>query len=139
MRSIRLDVQTRGHCELVDITARVRSSGREAGLREGGVLVYSQHTTAGITIQEGADPDVRRDLLRALENAVPETPPDGHWDHAEGNAPAHVKTALVGVSQLIPVAGGELQLGTWQAVYLCEFDGPRARQVVVQSLFDVSG
>jgi secondary thiamine-phosphate synthase enzyme len=138
MRSVRLDVSTRARRELVDITELVRSAARQAGLDDGAVLVYSPHTTAGITIQENADPDVRRDLLHALENAVPEAPPQGRWRHAEGNAPAHVKAALLGASQLVPVEGGRLQLGTWQGVFLCELDGPRARQVLLRFLSDAA-
>src|SRR6266545_2868136 len=134
MRSVRLDVQTRARCELMDITPLVRSAVREAGLRDGAVLVYCPHTTAGVTIQENADPDVRRDLLLALENAVPDAPPRGRWLHAEGNSPAHVKAALLGSSQLVPVADGDLELGTWQGIYLCELDGPRARQVLLRFL-----
>jgi secondary thiamine-phosphate synthase enzyme len=136
MRSIRLDVATRSRCELVDITDLVASAVRQAGLRDGAVLVYSPHTTAAITIQENADPDVRLDLLLALENSVPDVAARGRYRHAEGNSPAHVKTSLVGASQLVPVAGNELQLGTWQGVYFCEFDGPRARHVVLRFLAD---
>ena len=136
MRSVRLDVPTRARRELLEITALVRSAVRQAGLREGAVLVYCPHTTAGVTIQENADPDVRRDLLLALENAVPDAPPGGRWLHAEGNSPAHVKAALLGASQLVPVEEGELQLGTWQGVFLCELDGPRTRQVLLRFLAD---
>jgi secondary thiamine-phosphate synthase enzyme len=136
MRSARLDVSTHARCEILDITALVRSALRQAGLREGAVLVYCPHTTAGITVQENADPDVRRDLLLALENAVPDAPPRGRWHHAEGNTPAHVKAALLGSSQLVPVEDGDLQLGTWQGVFLCELDGPRARQVILRFLAD---
>ncbi len=136
MRSVRLDVSTGDRCELREITPLVRSAVQEAGLRDGAVLVYSPHTTAGVTIQENADPDVRRDLLLALENAVPDAPPRGRWHHAEGNTPAHVKAALLGASQLVPVADGDLQLGTWQGIYLCELDGPRSRHVVLRFLGD---
>ena len=136
MRSVRLEVATRSRCELVDITPLVSSAVQRAGLQDGAVLVYSPHTTAGVTIQENADPDVRRDLLLALENAVPEAPPGGEWRHAEGNSPAHVKTALLGASQLVPVERGELKLGTWQGIYLCELDGPRTRHVLLRFLAD---
>jgi secondary thiamine-phosphate synthase enzyme len=136
MRSVRLDVSTGAHCELREITSLVRSAVREAGLRDGAVLVYCPHTTAGVIIQENADPDVCRDLLLALENAVPDAPPRGRWLHAEGNSPAHVKAALLGSSQLVPVADGDLELGTWQGIYLCELDGPRARQVLLRFLGD---
>ncbi len=127
----RIEVRTRSRAELVDVTDRVQEIVRAAGLERGAALVWCPHTTAGVTIQENADPDVQRDLLLALERAVPR---DAGWRHAEGNADAHVKAALVGSSQLVPVEGGALALGTWQAVYLCEFDGPRTRALHVQLL-----
>ncbi len=136
MRSVRLDVSTGARRELLEITPLVRSAVRQAGLRDGAVLVYCPHTTAGVTIQENADPDVRRDLLLALETAIPDAPPRGRWLHAEGNSPAHVKAALLGASQLVPVADGDLELGTWQGIYLCELDGPRARHVLLRFLGD---
>ena len=132
MPSLRIDVRSTARCELLEVTDRVRSAVREAGLSEGAVLVYCPHTTAGVTIQENADPDVRRDLLLALENAVPLRAARGGYRHAEGNSDAHVKASLVGSSALVPVAGGELALGTWQGIFLCEFDGPRVRQLVLQ-------
>jgi len=136
MRPTELQIATDAACELVDITDRVRQEVAQAGLRAGAVLVYSPHTTAGVTIQENADPDVRHDLLLALENAIPDAPPRGTYRHAEGNSPAHVKTALVGASQLVPVAEGELQLGTWQGIFLVECDGPRRRKVLLRFLKD---
>ena len=136
MRSVRVEVPTNARCELVEITELVRSAVDRAGIRDGAVVVYSPHTTAGITIQENADPDVRHDLLLALENAVPDAPARGRYLHGEGNSPAHVKTSLVGASQLVPVEGGALQLGTWQGIYLCEFDGPRTRHVLLRFLVD---
>ena len=134
MALLRLEVKTRSRCELVEITAEVRAAVERAGLRDGAVLVCSTHTTAGVTIQENADPDVRRDLLLALENAVPDAAARGSYRHAEGNSPAHVKTSLVGASQLVPVEAGALALGTWQGIFLCEFDGPRTRQVLLRLL-----
>jgi secondary thiamine-phosphate synthase enzyme len=131
---VRLEVRTEARAQLVDVTDRVREAVRAAGLVEGAVLVYCPHTTAGVTIQENADPDVQRDLLLALENAVPERAARGTYRHAEGNSDAHVKSSLVGASQLVPVHEGALVLGTWQGVYLCEFDGPRRRELVVQPL-----
>jgi secondary thiamine-phosphate synthase enzyme len=128
---VRIEVATQARAELVDVTDRVREAVRGAGLEDGAVLVYCPHTTAGVTIQENADPDVQRDLLLALERAVPH---EAGYRHAEGNADAHVKSSLVGASQLVPVEGGALVLGTWQGIYLCEFDGPRRRQLVVQLL-----
>jgi secondary thiamine-phosphate synthase enzyme len=134
MPLVRIDVSTRARCELVEITDLVRSAVERVGVREGAVVVYSPHTTAGITIQENADPDVRRDLLLALENAIPDSPARGAYRHGEGNSPAHVKTSLVGASQLVPIEGGALALGTWQGIYLCEFDGPRTRHVLLRVL-----
>lgn len=136
MRSETLEIATHARCELVEITGQVRAAVARAGLAAGAVLVYSPHTTAGVTVQENADPDVRHDLLLALANAVPDAAPRGSYRHGEGNSPAHVKTALVGASQLVPVEGGELQLGTWQGVYLVELDGPRRRRVLLRFLAD---
>jgi secondary thiamine-phosphate synthase enzyme len=127
----RIEVPTRARAELVDVTEHVREAVRAGGLADGAVLVYSPHTTAGVTIQENADPDVQRDLLLALDRAVPY---EAGYRHAEGNADAHVKTSLVGAAQLVPVERGALALGTWQGIYLCEFDGPRRRQLIVQLL-----
>ncbi|BDG08434.1 secondary thiamine-phosphate synthase enzyme YjbQ [Anaeromyxobacter paludicola] len=134
MPIVRLDIPTHRRRELVDVTLRVAQAVRAAGLAEGAVLVFSPHTTAGVTLQENADPDVQHDLQLALDNAVPETAARGEYRHAEGNSDAHVKTALVGSSQLVPVENGKLVLGTWQAVYLCEFDGPRPRKLFLQFL-----
>lgn len=128
---LQVGVLTTRREEFVDITALVAQTLREAGLMEGAVLVYSPHTTAGITVNEGADPDVRRDMLAHLSKLVPV---DDTFRHAEGNSDAHIKTSLMGPSQLIPVAGGQLCLGTWQKIYFCEFDGPRRRTVWVQPL-----
>ena len=124
-------VMTTTREDLVDITALVAQTLRESGLSEGAVLVYSPHTTAAITVNEGADPDVRRDMLRHLARMVPQHP---DFRHAEGNSDAHIKVSMLGPSQLLPVTGGELALGTWQKIYFCEFDGPRKRTVWVQTL-----
>ncbi|MDQ7835258.1 MAG: secondary thiamine-phosphate synthase enzyme YjbQ [Humidesulfovibrio sp.] len=117
--------------EFLDITAEVAQAVRESGLSDGAALVYSPHTTAGITINEGADPDVKRDMLAHLAHLVPNR---ADFRHAEGNSDAHIKTSLMGPSQMVPVSGGRLQLGTWQKIYFCEFDGPRRRTVLVQFL-----
>ena len=125
------EVQTRQRSDFIDITERVRERLRAKGLRDGACLVYVPHTTAGITINEDADPDVRRDLQAQLARIAPQ---EGLYRHAEGNADAHVKSSLVGAGQLIPIEGGELALGRWQGIYLCEFDGPRTRRVYLQWL-----
>lgn len=131
---LRFMVETHRREEFVNITDEVVRAVVAAGLSEGAVLVYSPHTTAGVTINEGADPDVRRDVLALLAELVPKSGGRSGFHHAEGNSDAHVKTSLVGPSQLVPVSGGELALGTWQKIYLCEFDGPRRRTVLVQPL-----
>jgi secondary thiamine-phosphate synthase enzyme len=115
----------------VDVTARVAEAVARAGLKEGAALIYVPHTTAGVTVNENADPSVRRDLGHALRQLVPADLP---FEHLEGNADAHVKASLVGSSALVPVSGGRLQLGTWQGIYFAEFDGPRRRRLYVQPL-----
>lgn len=125
-----IQVRTGARRELVDITTQVAAAARETG-GDGAWLVFVPHTTAGVTINEGADPAVADDILMALEAAVPE---DQQWKHAEGNSPAHVLTTLVGSSVLVALEDGELALGTWQAIFLCEFDGPRSRKVWLQKL-----
>jgi secondary thiamine-phosphate synthase enzyme len=131
-----LHVHTRAERELVDVTAEVGAAVRESGVASGIVVAFVPHTTAGITIQENADPDVRTDLLLALENAVPARPARGAYRHAEGNSDAHVKASLVGSSATIVVDRGDLVLGTWQGIYLCEFDGPRTRTVQLKVIPD---
>jgi secondary thiamine-phosphate synthase enzyme len=123
---IELPVETRRKEELIDITPLVRRAVEAQGVSEGACLVFSPHTTAGVTLNEHADPAVAEDLLAALAGVVPE---NARWRHLEGNSPAHVKTSLVGSSVLVGVENGRLALGTWQGVFFCEFDGPRARRV----------
>jgi len=125
-----LEVATRERCELVDLTRKVQDEVSAAGLQSGLVTVYCPHTTSAITINENADPDVRRDLLFALERAVP----NEGFHHGEGNSDAHTKTSLVGPSVSVIVEDGKLQLGTWQSIFFCEFDGPRRRTVWVKLL-----
>jgi secondary thiamine-phosphate synthase enzyme len=125
-----ITINTGAHAELVDVTELVRREVRAAGVRDGVVTMFVPHTTAGITIQENADPDVVHDLLLALERAVPWQSPD--YRHGEGNTAAHVKASLVGSSALVFIRNGDLALGTWQAVYFCEFDGPRSRRLWVR-------
>ena len=111
----------------VDITAQVAAIVRAGGVGEGICHVFVPHTTAGVTINENADPDVVADMLAGLDKLVPRLP----YRHAEGNSPAHIKASLLGVAATVPVTGGGLVLGTWQAIYLGEFDGPRRRTVCV--------
>jgi secondary thiamine-phosphate synthase enzyme len=136
MRLPPLHVRTRAARELVDVTAEVQAALRRARAGGGLLVVFVPHTTAGVTIQENADPDVRADLLLALESAVPATPPVGRYRHAEGNSDAHVKASLVGSSATVIVDRGGLVLGTWQGIYLCEFDGPRTRTIELKLVAD---
>jgi secondary thiamine-phosphate synthase enzyme len=129
-----LEIRTRASNELVDVTAEVRAALQRSGIESGILVAFVPHTTAGITLQENADPDVRADLLLALGNAVPDRPPGGAYRHAEGNSDAHVKASLIGSSVTILVERGELVLGTWQGIYLCEFDGPRTRKMLLSVL-----
>ncbi len=126
-----LSVSTRSHAEFVDITREVRRVVDESGVASGACVVYVPHTTAGVTVNEAADPDVAFDIVAELGRIVPLS--DG-YRHAEGNSAAHLKASLVGSSATIPIAEGALALGTWQGIYLCEFDGPRTRKVHVQIL-----
>ena len=118
-----------GQNNWTDVTDRVKDALRESGCKDGLCVVYCPHTTAGITINENADPDVVRDLIFALNQTYPDRP---EFRHSEGNSAAHLKASAVGSSATIPVRNGRLLLGTWQGVYFCEFDGPRARRFYVQ-------
>lgn len=125
-------VKTTRRSEFVEVTAEVRRAVRAAGLKDGLAVVYCPHTTAAITIQENADPDVVHDMLLWLNQHVPKDVPG--FRHAEGNSDSHLKSSLVGSSATVIVNDGELVLGTWQGVYFCEFDGPRSRNVHVQTV-----
>jgi len=124
-----LEVRTRGREEVSDITADVAAAVARSGVKDGLCLVSVPHTTAGVTINENADPDVKTDILSALKHVVPASLP---FRHGEGNSDAHVKASLVGSSATLIVEEGKLRLGTWQGVCFCEFDGPRRRQVWVK-------
>jgi secondary thiamine-phosphate synthase enzyme len=130
METVRLG--TRRRAEMVDITRQVQGVVDRAGVREGAVVVQSLHTTAGITVNENADPDVQHDLLAKLERLVPHE--EAFYRHAEGNSDSHLKTLFAGPSVTLVVSEGRVVLGRWQGVYFCEFDGPRERQVAVQVL-----
>ncbi|HOW96566.1 MAG TPA: secondary thiamine-phosphate synthase enzyme YjbQ [Kiritimatiellia bacterium] len=121
-------VSTRQRTEFVDITRKVESAVEAMGARDGVVTVFVPHTTAGVTVNEHADPDVMADMDAALERVVPWR---AGYAHAEGNAAAHVKASLMGSSAQVIIAEGRLRLGTWQGLFLCEFDGPRTRTVWV--------
>jgi secondary thiamine-phosphate synthase enzyme len=125
----RLAITTHQHAQLLDITAEVQRAVRDSGAVDGTVVVYCPHTTAGLTINEHADPSVAADILEALETMVPWR---ANSRHTEGNAAAHVKASLMGSSVTVLVEAGRLVLGTWQGIFFCEFDGPRSREVLVQ-------
>lgn len=125
-------VTTSKRTEFVEITAEVRRAIRDSGLQSGAVVVCCPHTTAGVTVQENADPDVVRDMLLWLNSHIPKDVPG--FRHAEGNSDSHIKSSLIGTSVAIIVDGGDLVLGRWQGVYFCEFDGPRTRTVQVQTI-----
>jgi len=128
-RTVELPVRTGSRTELVDITADVREVVRKSGVASGLCLVFCPHTTAGLTINENADPDVVRDIIKETGKLVPA---DDGYRHSEGNSDAHIKSSLFGPSLQFIVEGGDLLLGTWQGVYFCEFDGPRSRKVYVK-------
>lgn len=122
-----ITLSTGRQVQLLEITRPIEDALRESGLQEGICLVFCPHTTAGLVINENADPDVKADLERAFQAAVPQV----RFDHAEGNSPAHFLSCLTGSSLTIPFASARLQLGRWQGVFFCEFDGPRQRKVRV--------
>jgi len=123
-------VKTRQRTQLVNITGEVQRAVESLGVSDGLVVVYVPHTTAAVTINESADPDVANDIEGKLTDLVPRS---GKYRHAEGNSDGHVKSSLVGCSETLLVDGGKLVLGTWQGVFFCEFDGPRTRTVLVGS------
>jgi secondary thiamine-phosphate synthase enzyme len=127
MREIRIPTSSR--TELVDITSEVQKAVGESGVRDGVCHVYVPHTTAGITINENADPSVRQDILMELNKIIPF---QDNYRHLEGNAAAHIKASIVGSSETILVEAGKLLLGTWQGIFFCEFDGPRSRRVITR-------
>jgi secondary thiamine-phosphate synthase enzyme len=126
------EVKTRQRTEFVEITDRVREILQGNGIRDGICVVYCPHTTAALTINENADPDVVHDMLSWLNRSIPQQQPD--FRHSEGNSDAHIKSSLVGASVTLLVENGDFVLGRWQGVYFCEFDGPRTRRVHVQCL-----
>lgn len=125
-----LELTTAGRDEMRDITREVRSLVQKSGIKEGTVLIYCPHTTAGIAINENADPDVKRDVLMRLDEVYPWEHPK--YRHMEGNTASHLKSITCGPSQTVIIAGGGLLLGRWQGIYFCEFDGPRRRQYHVK-------
>jgi secondary thiamine-phosphate synthase enzyme len=124
--SDQIQVRTPRHACFVEITREVQRFVEQRGTREGVCYIFVPHTTAGVTINENADPTVRSDMLGELDKVVPW---DDSYEHSEGNSAAHIKSSLIGSCQVVFISGGKLQLGTWQGIFLAEFDGPRTRQV----------
>ena len=124
-----LTVRTSSRNEMIDVTDRIAELVRQQKVADGMVIVYVPHTTAAVTINENADPDVKADMLKKLSSLIPQR--EG-YAHAEGNSDSHVKTSLVGNSTTVLVEDGELVLGRWQGIYFCEFDGPRERELHVK-------
>jgi secondary thiamine-phosphate synthase enzyme len=123
-------VRTQVRCEMVDVTGRVRHAVQAEGIKDGMAIVYVPHTTAAVTINENADPDVQHDLIRKLDELVPKR--ESYYQHTEGNSDSHVKASLVGDSVIVLIENGQLVLGRWQGVFFCEFDGPRQRQMHIK-------
>lgn len=126
---IQLTIGTTAKIEMIDITDRVAAAVSESRVKNGFCRVFVPHTTAAVTINENADPDVPRDILAAMDRIVPLS---AGYRHAEGNAAAHIKASLFGASQTVLIENGRLVLGTWQSLFFCEFDGPRTRRALVQ-------
>ena len=128
-----LIVRTASRTQFLDVTAQVRAAVKKSGVKSGVCMLFVPHTTAGVTINENADPDVTRDIRMELDKVIPF---DDHYAHSEGNSAAHIKSSLVACQMNVFVEKGELVLGTWQGIYFCEFDGPRTRKLYVKTLSD---
>lgn len=128
-----LNIETKKRVEMADITAEVSKVVKESGILRGICFVYVPHTTAAVTINENADPDVPRDILDKLDELVPA---DAGYRHREGNSDAHIKSSLIGSHVAVMVENSTLVLGTWQSIFFCEFDGPRRRNVIVKLISD---
>ena len=126
-----LSVKTKSRTELIDITSQIAEQVKQSGVSNGLCMLYVPHTTGAVTINESADPSVRRDIQMILNQIVPW---EANYKHLEGNSPAHVKATLVGASELLAIENGALVLGTWQGIFFCEFDGPRTRKIHVRIL-----
>ena len=128
-----IDVRSRARTEMIDITPDIAEAVRQAGVGNGVCHLFVLHTTAGITVNEGADSAVRSDICTFLDKTIPDSP---YFNHCEGNSDAHIKSMLTGTSQTLFIENGSLLLGTWQSVYFCEFDGPRSRRVAMKIVAD---
>jgi secondary thiamine-phosphate synthase enzyme len=125
-----ISLKTNDRNQFVDVTHQVQSIVVQSGVEEGICILYVPHTTAAVTINENADPSVKKDIIKHLDKVVPWR--QDYYEHAEGNSAAHIKSSLVGCNQTVIIKGGKLLLGTWQGIYFCEFDGPRLRKIYVK-------
>ncbi|HHU91928.1 MAG TPA: YjbQ family protein [Halanaerobiaceae bacterium] len=125
----KINIHTNNRTEFIDITKEIRQMVKESGISDGIITIFIPHSTAAVTINENADPDVVRDIIMEINKVIPFL---DSYKHFEGNSAAHIKSSLFGVSESVIVADGELLLGTWQGIYFCEFDGPRNRKVFVK-------
>jgi secondary thiamine-phosphate synthase enzyme len=130
IKEMEFSVSSKNRNEIINITDRIRSAVQESQIKNGDVVVFCPHTTAAITINENADPDVPHDILLTLNELFPEN--RSGYRHAEGNSDSHCKSSVIGASEQVIVQQSRLKLGTWQAVFFCEFDGPRNRKVILQ-------
>ncbi len=126
-----LTIKSRSKTEFIDITEDIQKAIRGSGVKSGICYIYVPHTTAGITINEGADPSVKRDIITTINKLIPF---EADYQHMEGNSAAHIKSTVVGVSLFVLIEDNKPLLGTWQSVYFCEFDGPRHRRVIVKAV-----
>ncbi len=133
MKSLTLNIKTNTHTEMQEITDRVQEAVSDSGVEDGICMIFVPHTTAAVTINENADPDVVRDFIMELDKIVPW---DDGYHHIEGNSAAHLKSSIIGFSEHIIVENGRLQLGTWQGIYFCEYDGPRSRKLKIKIMED---
>lgn len=133
MKSLTLNIKTNTHTEMQEITDRVQEAVSDSGVEDGICMIFVPHTTAAVTINENADPDVVRDFIMELDKIVPW---DDGYHHIEGNSAAHLKSNIIGFSEHIIVENGRLQLGTWQGIYFCEYDGPRSRKLKIKIMED---
>lgn len=133
MKSLTLNIKTNTHTEMQEITDRVQEAVSDSGVEDGICMLFVPHTTAAVTINENADPDVVRDFIMELDKIVPW---DDGYHHIEGNSAVHLKSSIIGFSEHIIVENGRLQLGTWQGIYFCEYDGPRSRKLKIKIMED---
>lgn len=133
MKSVTLNIKTNTHTEMQEITDRVQEAVSDSGIEDGICMLFVPHTTAAVTINENADPDVVRDFIMEVDKIVPW---DAGYRHFEGNSAAHLKASIIGFSEHIIVENGRLQLGTWQGIYFCEYDGPRSRKLKIKIMED---